>query len=152
MEQVVHLVMCQKVYLTFSWCMLTARSLVCIWPGGILPPNILCLVVCYTQQEMHRPFPFEPHQAGASSENAAYCSWKGRRKADLKFLSAQYPSRSGWFQTQPNDACVVCVQCVPRGLYFSDVVMATQFILTWFCDVEVCSQVLGLGWFFFSQN
>lgn len=41
-------------------------------------------------------------------------------------------STSLWFQTQPNDACVFCEQCVTRGLNFSELITATQFLLIWF--------------------
>lgn len=81
---------------------------------------------------MNCPYLFEYQQAGASSEDAGFCVSKGRPKPHPKFTEAWYLSRSIWFQTQPNDACVVCEQCVTRGLNFSDLVMATQFILTWF--------------------
>lgn len=63
-----------------------------------------------------------------------YCLLQLEGKAKTRsyiLVNTVYPSRSGWFRTKPNDACVVCVQCVIRGL-FSDLIMSTQFILTYF--------------------
>lgn len=104
-DSVVHLVTNWQEYLTFSRCMLTAKLLVCILARGIFSSNILCLVVCYTLQEMNHPFPFEHQPAGASSENAAYCSRSYILVKTVSFQVRLVSDTAQWC------LCCVCAMC-----------------------------------------
>lgn len=113
--------------------MWTTRLLVCIYRQSKFPQTIFCLLACYTLQKNELALSIWMSVGRCFFQKCHVLKLRTKKKLLNSCQQSIFLGQAGF--RQPDNACVVCVQCVRRGLTFSNSIMSTKFTLTWFSDM-----------------